>query len=48
MSIEELSKENVTLVRMMDVLGREYISHPNGKILFYIYSNGVVKQEIKL
>jgi hypothetical protein len=48
MSIEELSKENVTLVRMMDVLGREYISHPNGKILFYIYSNGVVKKEIKL
>jgi len=48
LSIEEFSKENVTLVGMVDVLGREYISHPNGKILFYIYSNGVVKKEIKL
>ena len=48
MSIEELSKENITLLRMVDVLGREYTSHPNGKILFYIYSNGFVKKEIKL
>jgi hypothetical protein len=48
MSIDELNNENVTLVRMVDVLGKEYSKHPKGELLFYIYSNGVVKKEIKL
>jgi len=47
LSIEVLSKENVTLLRMVNTLGKEYSIHPKGELLFYIYSNGLVKKEIK-
>lgn len=48
LNIEEINKKEVELVKMIDVLGREYKEHTNGKVLFYLYSNGEVKKKYKL
>lgn len=37
-----LTNQNSDLLKMIDVLGREYIEHQEGMILFYIYENGKV------
>ena len=47
MSLEELESKTVTLLKMVNVLGKEYAIHPKGEMLFYIYSNGLVKKETK-
>ena len=45
--IEELEMQKTTLLKMVDVLGRHYSTHPKGKVLFYIYSNGSVEKQIR-
>jgi len=45
--IEELEMQKTTLLKMVDVLGRDYSTHPKGKVLFYIYSNGSVEKQIR-
>jgi len=42
----EKSKTNTSpLIKMIDVLGREFKTHPNGKILFYIYKDNSVEMK---
>ena len=36
-----------TLLRMIDVLGREQTIHHSGQLLFYIYDNGLSEKRIK-
>jgi len=45
--IQEVSNEHVTLIKMIDALGRTQKEHKNGTLLFYIYNNGTVKKIIK-
>ena len=45
--IQEVSNENVTLIKMIDVLGKTQKEHKNGTLLFYIYNNGTVKKIMK-
>lgn len=41
------SKSNISpLIKMVDVLGREFTSHPKGKILFYIYQDNSVEKRV--
>lgn len=37
---ENSNSQHKTLVRIVDVLGREYNHHPKGVLLFYIYEDG--------
>ena len=46
-SLEELTKDLPTLIRMIDILGAEHAIHPKGKLMFYIYSDGSVKKQIR-
>jgi len=48
LKIEELSLENHSLVKVIDILGREHNEHIQGKVLFYIYENGRVIKKINL
>lgn len=41
------TNHNSNLLKMIDVLGREYIEHKEGMILFYIYENGKVIKRMK-
>ena len=45
--IDELSQDRPTLIRMIDILGAEHVVHPKGKLMFYIYSDGSVKKQIR-
>lgn len=47
MSLEELTKDLPTLIRMIDILGAKHAVHPKGKLMFYIYSDGSVKKQIR-
>ena len=42
LKIEELSPENNSLIKVIDILGREHKEHHKGMVLFYIYENGKV------
>ena len=44
--IQEISN-TLSLIRMVDVLGRTKTVHKNGEILFYIYNNGTREKVIK-
>ena len=44
--IQEVSDENITLIKMIDILGRTQKEHKNDTLLFYIYNNGAVKKII--
>ena len=44
-NISEIKSEELTLVKMVDVLGREQQEHKTGSILFYIYYNGKVEKK---
>ena len=44
-SISEIKSEELTLVKMVDVLGRKQQEHKKGSILFYIYDNGKVEKK---
>ena len=43
-SIDEIRAKEPSLVKMIDVLGREQNVHMKGEILFYIYDNGKVEK----
>ena len=43
---EILGDGNPTLIKIIDVLGKEQQEHKKGSILFYIYDNGVVEKKI--
>ena len=45
-AVEIDSNNNNTLVKMIDVLGKEHKYHPKGKILFYIYQDGTTKKRV--
>tara|TARA_B100000963_G_scaffold359884_1_gene388630 strand:- start:993 stop:2102 length:1110 start_codon:yes stop_codon:yes gene_type:complete len=46
LKIEELSPENNSLIKVIDILGREHKEHHKGMVLFYIYENGKVIKKI--
>ena len=46
LSIDELHSNTSPLIKMVDILGREYTQHPKGKILFYIYNDQTVKKKV--
>ena len=47
LNLEEITKDLPTLIRMIDILGAEHAIHPKGKLMFYIYSDGSVKKQIR-
>ena len=46
LKIEELSLKNNSLIKVIDILGREHKEHHKGMVLFYIYENGNVIKKI--
>ena len=42
-----LTNQNSNLLKMIDVLGKEYTEHQEGMILLYIYENGKVIKRMK-
>ena len=45
-NIEEISTETNSLIKVIDILGREHKEHDKGMVLFYIYENGKVIKKI--
>jgi len=45
--LNEITNEGFSLIKMIDILGREKTEHKEGMILFYIYENGKVIKRIK-
>jgi len=43
-NIREIKSQEPSLVKMIDVLGREQKGHEKGVLLFYIYDNGVIEK----
>ena len=48
LKIEELSTQTNSLIKVIDVLGREQKEFKAGEVLFYIYENGYVEKMVKL
>jgi len=46
LDLDELKSNSSPLIKMVDVLGREFKTHPKGKILFYIYQDNSVEKKI--
>ena len=46
--MDEISVDPLTLIKMIDVLGREQQEHKKGSLLFYIYDNGKVEKKFNL
>ncbi len=46
LKIEELSPEKNSLIKVIDILGREHREHHKGMVLFYIYEDGKVIKKI--
>jgi choice-of-anchor B domain-containing protein len=44
--IDEISENTPTLIKMIDVLGREQQEHNKGSLLFYIYDNGKIEKKV--
>jgi len=44
--VDEIEAKESNLLKMIDVLGREYTEHQKGMILFYIYENGEVEKRV--
>ena len=44
--IDEVETENIQLIKMIDILGREFKEHQSGMLLFYLYDNGKVKKRM--
>ena len=47
LNLVEINLPKRKLIKIIDILGKEYITPPNGKILFYLYDNGEVEKIIK-
>lgn len=46
LNLEEIQSNKTQIIKMIDVLGREYQHHPKGKLLFYIYKDGSTKKKM--
>lgn len=46
LGIDEVGGSTIKLIRMIDVLGREYKEHKKGNLLFYIYDNGKTEKKV--
>ena len=46
--IDEILDDTPTLIKMIDILGREQKEHKRGSLLFYIYDNGKVEKKFNL
>ena len=46
-NISEIKSQEPSLVKMVDILGREMTEHQEGMVLFYIYENGKVIKRMK-
>jgi len=46
--VNEIKEDTPTLIKMIDVLGREQQEHNKGSLLFYIYDNGKVEKKFNL
>ena len=46
MGIDEVGNTTQTLIKMIDILGREQKEHKQGTLLFYIYDNGRVEKRL--
>ena len=44
--IDEISKDSPTLIKIIDIQGREQNEHNKGTFLFYIYDNGKVEKKM--
>ena len=44
--IDEIQNNQVSLIRIIDILGREQKEHNKGTLLFYIYDNGQVEKRL--
>jgi N-acetylneuraminic acid mutarotase len=44
--VDEIGGRSNQLIRMIDVLGREYKEHKLGTLLFYIYDNGKIERKV--
>ncbi|MEZ7839090.1 MAG: hypothetical protein QMB13_07155, partial [Flavobacteriales bacterium] len=44
--IDEVGNTTQTLIKMIDILGREQKEHTQGTLLFYIYDNGRVEKRL--
>jgi hypothetical protein len=47
LGVDELEADEVHLIKMVDVLGKEHYEHKQGMILFYIYDNGTIVKKVK-
>ena len=43
--IDEISEDTPKLIKMIDLLGREYTKHQSGMLLYYIYDNGKIEKK---
>tara|TARA_B110000977_G_C11051195_1_gene482381 strand:- start:1462 stop:1743 length:282 start_codon:yes stop_codon:yes gene_type:complete len=41
--LDDLERKDIRLLKMMDVLAREYKEHKKGRLLFYVYETGDLK-----
>ena len=46
LDLKEIKSKTSPLIKMVDVLGREFTYHPKGKILFYIYQDNSVEKKV--
>ena len=46
LNLKESKTKEIRLLKMVDILGREYTYHPKGKILFYIYHDHSVQKRV--
>ena len=46
LNLKESKTKEIPLLKMVDVLGREFTYHPKGKILFYIYQDNSVEKRV--
>ena len=46
LEVNDLKSITIPLLKMIDILGREFKYHPKGKILFYIYKDNSVKKKV--
>ena len=45
--IDEIDNIKPQLIKMIDLLGREYYQHNTNMLMFYIYNNGKIEKKIK-
>lgn len=46
LNIDNLEQQNVKVIKMMDILGRQHTMHRKGQILFYFYDDGSIVKRL--